>query len=105
MRPRYADLDGDGFGNAVVTEQACVASAGYVAANPDCDDGDSAVYPNADESATTAKTTTATGSKTRAMRSIRWPGMPTAMGMATEIHSRSAMPAGAKWPGRTAGLR
>ena len=45
----YADLDGDGFGNAVVTEQACVASAGYVATNTDCDDGDSAVYPNADE--------------------------------------------------------
>ena len=45
----YADIDGDGFGNAVVTEQTCVASPGYVVANTDCDDGDSAVYPNADE--------------------------------------------------------
>ena len=43
----YADLDGDGYGNAVLTEQACVASG--LQANTDCDDGDAAVYPNAAE--------------------------------------------------------
>ena len=91
----YADIDGDGFGNAVLSEQTCVASPGYVVANTDCDDGDSAVFSMRTSSATTAKTTTATGSKTKAMQWIRWPGMPTATPMDTAIPFRSPMPV---WP-------
>jgi hypothetical protein len=44
----YLDADGDGFGGGTV-EQGCVAPAGYVAADGDCDDGDAAVFPGAEE--------------------------------------------------------
>jgi hypothetical protein len=45
----YADADGDGYGNASVSIQACTASAGYVNDSTDCDDNNSAIYPNATE--------------------------------------------------------
>ena len=40
----YADADGDGFGNAAVTTQACTASDGYVTDNTDCNDEDASVH-------------------------------------------------------------
>jgi hypothetical protein len=39
----YADVDGDGFGNASVMTTSCVAPAGYVSDNTDCDDANAAV--------------------------------------------------------------
>ncbi|MFT3769699.1 MAG: putative metal-binding motif-containing protein [Minicystis sp.] len=45
----YRDADGDGFGNAGVTTQACSAPAGYVANNSDCNDANAAVKPTAAE--------------------------------------------------------
>ena len=41
----YADSDGDGFGDASISEEACAASSGYVADSKDCDDSNAAVYP------------------------------------------------------------
>ncbi len=45
----YADDDGDGFGNPYDTQGSCTQPAGYVADDTDCDDGDAAVNPDADE--------------------------------------------------------
>jgi MYXO-CTERM domain-containing protein len=45
----YADDDGDGFGDASDTIQACEAPDGYVADNRDCDDSDADIHPGADE--------------------------------------------------------
>ncbi|MFI1770149.1 BspA family leucine-rich repeat surface protein, partial [Thalassobellus citreus] len=45
----YADTDGDGFGDASNSTQACTAPAGYVPDNTDCDDTNATVYPNAPE--------------------------------------------------------
>ena len=45
----YVDADGDGYGNAPEFMQACLQPFGYVANSEDCDDGNSAVYPNATE--------------------------------------------------------
>lgn len=41
----YADSDGDGFGNAGVTMDACSAPTGYVSDNTDCDDNEANNYP------------------------------------------------------------
>lgn len=41
----YADADGDGYGDALVTEVACDAPTDYVEDYTDCDDSDSAVHP------------------------------------------------------------
>lgn len=43
----YADLDGDGFGNAAATIVNCVPPVGYVTNNTDCNDTDSTEFPGA----------------------------------------------------------
>ena len=45
----YADADGDGYGDADLTESACEAPSGYVEEGEDCDDDDASRYPGADE--------------------------------------------------------
>jgi len=45
----YADADGDGYGNPIVSMMACEKPAGYVADNTDCDDSKNYVYPGAIE--------------------------------------------------------
>jgi len=45
----YVDADGDGFGDADQTAQACEAGSGLTDDDADCDDGDAAVSPDADE--------------------------------------------------------
>ncbi len=43
------DLDGDGYGDASATQEACVAPAGYAANEGDCLDTDPAYHPGAAE--------------------------------------------------------
>ena len=45
----YADLDGDTYGDSVVTTIACAAPPGFVADASDCDDGNAVVHPGAPE--------------------------------------------------------
>ncbi|MCB9741803.1 MAG: putative metal-binding motif-containing protein [Alphaproteobacteria bacterium] len=45
----YADGDGDGFGDPGAALQACAQPSGSVEDDTDCDDGDGAVNPDADE--------------------------------------------------------
>jgi hypothetical protein len=46
----YADLDGDGYGNgASGVAEACIAPAGYVPNNGDCDDNNASVHPGSTE--------------------------------------------------------
>jgi len=45
----YADVDGDTYGNAASSVQACTAPLGYVADATDCDDTNPAVNPGASE--------------------------------------------------------
>ncbi|MBN2798834.1 MAG: hypothetical protein JXX28_06760 [Deltaproteobacteria bacterium] len=47
--PYYADADGDGYGDATTTLDACSVPAGYVANDTDCDDADAAFHPGAPE--------------------------------------------------------
>ncbi len=46
----YADSDGDAFGDASATLEACAQPSGYVGDATDCDDGAVAVFPGAPES-------------------------------------------------------
>jgi len=45
----YGDSDGDGFGDALVSQIACELGSGWSATDDDCDDGDAAVNPDAAE--------------------------------------------------------
>jgi hypothetical protein len=45
----YADADGDGYGDAASTTEACDAPSGFVADDTDCDDTDDDTHPGADE--------------------------------------------------------
>jgi hypothetical protein len=45
----YADTDDDGYGDAAKALHACDAGEGWVLASTDCDDGDPAINPDADE--------------------------------------------------------
>ncbi|MCP3980454.1 MAG: hypothetical protein GY716_14215, partial [bacterium] len=45
----YADTDGDGFGDASSSLEACAQPAGYVSDASDCDDGSALVNPDAVE--------------------------------------------------------
>ena len=45
----YEDADGDGYGNAAVSQAACDQPTGYVDNLDDCDDGDADQFPGADE--------------------------------------------------------
>ncbi|MBM4398252.1 MAG: thrombospondin type 3 repeat-containing protein, partial [Deltaproteobacteria bacterium] len=45
----HLDADGDGFGSATVTTQACSQPAGYVAGGTDCNDGNPNVRPGGTE--------------------------------------------------------
>jgi PKD repeat protein len=45
----FADSDGDGFGNALVTTISADQPSGYVSNNTDCNDSNNTVYPGAPE--------------------------------------------------------
>lgn len=45
----YQDADGDGYGNPAASVQACSVPPGYVDNRRDCNDGNGAVHPRADE--------------------------------------------------------
>ncbi|MEC7988287.1 MAG: MopE-related protein [Myxococcota bacterium] len=45
----YLDEDGDGYGDAAVTEEACNPSIGYTDNDEDCDDDNDSVSPSANE--------------------------------------------------------
>jgi len=45
----WADVDGDGYGDPTSTSTACEVPEGSVDNSDDCDDGDAAVFPGAEE--------------------------------------------------------
>ena len=45
----YADVDGDGYGNASVSQLACTQPTGYVLNSTDCNDAVASTYPGAPE--------------------------------------------------------
>ena len=47
--PWHGDVDGDGFGNLLDVTIACEPPEGYTDDDTDCDDGDPAIHPVADE--------------------------------------------------------
>lgn len=48
-RTWFLDADGDGYGGTAGTLTGCAAPEGYAASDGDCDDGDLAVHPGADD--------------------------------------------------------
>jgi hypothetical protein len=52
----YADTDGDGYGDASVTDAACSAASGYVTDSTDCDDTSAGIHPGATEVCDSADT-------------------------------------------------
>jgi hypothetical protein len=45
----YADVDGDGFGDAASTRTACSLPSGYTTSSNDCDDTNASAHPGASE--------------------------------------------------------
>jgi hypothetical protein len=45
----FADGDGDGYGDAAVSVSRCAGGDGWVSDDSDCDDGDPAIHPGAEE--------------------------------------------------------
>jgi hypothetical protein len=45
----YADVDGDGFGNPLLSQVLCSQVAGFVLNNTDCNDNDAAAHPGTTE--------------------------------------------------------
>ena len=45
----YQDADGDAYGNALITIEACSAPSGYVSDSTDCNDDNNAINPGATE--------------------------------------------------------
>ncbi len=45
----YVDVDGDGYGDASLSQVSCSAPSGYADNSDDCDDGEETVYPSAAE--------------------------------------------------------
>jgi len=45
----YSDVDGDGFGDNSITQEACTAPAGYVSNSTDCNDNSAAINPESTE--------------------------------------------------------
>ncbi|HEY5949483.1 MAG TPA: putative metal-binding motif-containing protein [Kofleriaceae bacterium] len=45
----YRDSDGDTYGDAAMTKQACVKPAGYAMSSSDCNDSAAAIHPGANE--------------------------------------------------------
>lgn len=45
----YQDGDGDGYGDATTTIDACAPGEGWVASGDDCNDGDAIIHPGQDE--------------------------------------------------------
>ncbi|RAR72743.1 beta strand repeat-containing protein, partial [Flavobacterium aciduliphilum] len=43
-RMYYADVDDDGYGNTLITQQACTQPIGYVINNTDCNDSDASMH-------------------------------------------------------------
>ncbi len=45
----YADVDGDGYGNILVPQDACSVPTGYAENPDDCEDSDASIHPSATE--------------------------------------------------------
>ena len=50
LEPCFVDLDGDGFGDDSLQEEACGLLVGLSSIGGDCNDEDGSIYPTAEES-------------------------------------------------------